>query len=233
MIKVIAVSGKIGAGKSTFCDIMTRLIKERGLSVVRISYATPLKDIVSYVLKDDLKMFYTQEGKASAANSKVNAVTRRKYLTAVGNAFTDIDPLIFCKYADSGLDDIKRHNKIIVLIDDLRRFKELKFISEHYNHHIVRIPRSFNPCDDPEIANSPQECELDYLDNLVLSYSFTAIELWNTDPKVFEDNGYDSDRAKELVELNRKTNIKNIDSLLTTILTRMDRISKTAKKGKK
>ena len=222
MLNVIAFSGKIGSGKSTTCDMVTRLLQERGYTVIRIAYAKPLKDIVAYVTNDKRDLFYTQEGKAANAGT-VNSVTRRKLLNSVGNAFTNIDPFIFCKHADIVMKhEAKGKKNVIVLIEDLRRFKELTYIATNYNYNIVRIPRSFNPCDDPEIKDSPQECELDYLDTITLHYNFHRLELYRTVP----DKDLPSDMQRYIDEQNciknREDNIRNINKLLDTITRRFE-----------
>ena len=222
MLKVIAFSGKIGSGKSTTCDIVTRLLQQRGYTVVRIAYAKPLKDVIAYVTNDKKDLFYTQEGKA-ANSGMVDSVTRRKLLKSVGNAFTDIDPLVFCKHADIVMKhEAKGKKNVIVLVEDLRRFKELTYIAANYNHHIVRIPRSFNPCDDPEIKDSPQECELDYLDTIMLRYTIHRLELYRTSP----DKDLPSDMQRYIDEQNCikniEDNINNINALLDTIIRRFE-----------
>ena len=221
MLKVIAFSGKIGSGKSTTCDIITRLLQQRGYTVVRIAYAKPLKDVIAYVTNDKRDLFYTQEGKAANAGM-IDSVTRRKLLKSVGNAFTDIDPLVFCKHADIVMKyEAKGKKNVIVLVEDLRRFKELSYISTNYNYHVVRIPRSFNPCDDPEIKDSPQECELDYLDTIMLSYSIHRLELYRTTPgkDLSSDESYID--AQNCIK-NREDNINNINALLDTIIRRFE-----------
>ena len=227
MLKVIAFSGKIGSGKSTTCDMVTRLLQERGYTVIRIAYAKPLKDIVAYVTNDKRDLFYTQEGKAANAGT-VNSVMRRKLLNSVGNAFTDIDPTIFCQYSDIAMKceaikcKAKGKKNIIVLIQDLRRLKELTYIAKNYNYHIVRIPRSFNPCDDPEIKDSPQECELDYLDTIMLSCTIHRLELYRTVPN--KDLTSETQRwiDEENCIKNREYNIRNINKLLDTITRRFE-----------
>ena len=167
-------------------------------------------------------MFYTQEGKAANAGT-VNSVTRRKLLKSVGDAFTNIDPLVFCKYADVVMKhEAKGKKNVIVLIEDLRRVKELSYIASNYNYHVVRIPRSFNPCVDPEIKYSPQECELDYLDTIMLSYTIHRLELYRTVPNKDLPSEVQRWIDEQNCIKNREDNIRNINKLLDTITRRFE-----------
>lgn len=187
-MKVILISGKIGSGKDTTANIIHRLLTEQGKKPVTRNLSFPLKKAVAFMRGEEEGLFYSRDHKGGELDFEDK---RRRMLVDVGNAMGEIDPYVFSKFTFKELQHSCKESKNIAIISDLRLINELDFFEDRCDCYIIRLKGSFEPCSNPEVASSPSETELDYLDFLLkddedikMIDSRCIIQLKCTDPKV-------------------------------------------------
>lgn len=165
-MKLVLISGKIGSGKDTTCGVLTRLIQQQGYTVKSLAFADVLKRAVAYVRREGIELYYSRAGKDSDDGG-----TRRRLLNAVGKAFNQIDPGIFVRFALQDIrEDGSNRSKTVYIITDLRLKEEILGVFDERKPlddiTVIRLIGSFEPCPNPEVANSVIETDLDFLDTI-------------------------------------------------------------------
>ena len=200
-LKVILISGKIGSGKDTTANMLHRILKEQGNSPVVRNLSAPLKKAVAYITGEDEGLFYSRAHKGGEQDEKDR---RRRLLVDVGKAVTNVDTDAFSKFTFNEMLHSCKPKGAIGIVSDIRHKAELDYFEKHCDAFVVRLVGSFEPCTNEEVANSPSETELDYLDELLipgtnigLAGNKMAIQLHCT-------NSLIDKHASELTMANRK-----------------------------
>ena len=133
-MKIIGVSGKIGAGKTT---IGKHLEKEFGYKL--LSFSTPLKKAASDLFSIPLEHFYNSDLKYLV--DPFWNLTPRKILQTFGTECMrfNFGFDFWTKCMEGNLKDYKK-----VVIDDVRFLEEAEMIKK-YNGKIIRVTRFDNP----------------------------------------------------------------------------------------
>lgn len=199
---IIAISGKIGSGKTTLAKMLSFIISYKihtqhlfGVppyslykevvaypfkSITIISFAKTIKMIVSSLTGCDIEDLYNQDFKNTLSNYKVNNkyLTYRELLIHIGDTFRKDDPDVFVNAL------FNRVKNISIIIDDLRFINEYKAIKER-NGIFIRLNTV------KESINHVSECELDNYEkahwDYVLNERLTELELYNFARRISQD----------------------------------------------
>lgn len=121
MSKIIAVSGKIGSGKSTLCDIIGSMVGQHKI----LAFADDLKHIVSILCGLPIGSMYTEEGKNTFVES---------YGMTAGEMLQKIGTDVLRQHFDTDIWVKSLYNKIkegdMVLIPDVRFPNEAQFLRD-------------------------------------------------------------------------------------------------------
>lgn len=152
-VVVCGVSGQIGAGKTTLCESLVKLYGEE-MVLVR-NFGDRLKEEIAFHANDDVKQFYTHEGKNTVM--PLYGMTRGTMLQKWGDAIRGVHPMawVFAVHAwvEQQIDErvergILREqvpnsgNKacnLLVLIGDVRMPNELQWIEEKCAGITIRL----------------------------------------------------------------------------------------------
>jgi len=147
---IIAISGKIGSGKTTISNIIKEQLEfesdpyKSKVKIIQFSYN--VKKICAILENNDVSNYYTTEGKNEYLH-KFN-MTRRNFMTAVGENLCNINTQIFAKSTiDIALE--LESKGYFVIIEDCRFKFEADLLNKH-NIPIIRIERSIK-YSNPEI----------------------------------------------------------------------------------
>lgn len=175
-MKIIALKGKNGSGKSTVSQILSKKLTEMGISNKVLSFAEPLKKIANKVNNYsmdknpdwDYRPFkeqhrYTLEHLANAIKSSFSF---NPFAREVLNSIYDFD-------AELAIVDIWREKPSFVIVSDLRFKDELEalgnWIEEETEDELIVVEIS-NPLTD----NNPPEYDLDLIvSNKTLNFDST------------------------------------------------------------
>lgn len=151
---LIAFSGKAQAGKTECAKILEELVKKDGLQFVKISFATPLKEIATkYFAWDGSKENIVigvdknrqfEDGTGSDTPETGLAQDRgRQLLINIGTKFREIRPTIWIDLAFKELveKDREKPEGIVFCMDDVRFKNELYAMGHFEGVRFVRIVR--------------------------------------------------------------------------------------------
>ena len=200
-LKVILISGKIGSGKDTTANMLHRILKEQGNSPVVRNLSAPLKKAVAYITGEDEGLFYSRTHKGGEQDEKDR---RRRLLVDVAAAVNNVDCEAFSKFTFNEMRHSCKHKDSIGIISDLRHKHELDYFEKHCNVFVVRLVGSFEPCTNEEVANSPSETELDYLDKLLYAGNTVAFSNNKCAIDLYCTNSLIDQHASESTMANRK-----------------------------
>lgn len=154
---IIAISGKIGSGKSTVANMIKYILRERqrnvesediiyedytttiaqkSMGIYIKSFAKPLKEIVSILTGCNVDLLYDSEFKKMRSNYTVDGktLTYRECLTHIGDILRKDDKHVFCK----ALFNSYRKGEVFI-IDDLRFKDEYNYLKSRYETFFVRL----------------------------------------------------------------------------------------------
>ncbi len=113
----VAFIGYFASGKTYYANLLAKRLEEFGVKPYRISIANKIKEIA--------KDLFDMKGKD------------RRLLQLIGAKMREIDEDVWINYL---ILDVRRHNKIPFIVDDVRFRNEANLIKENYpNFIIVRL----------------------------------------------------------------------------------------------
>ena len=151
-MRLIAISGKRGAGKDTLADCLVREGKELfGVPyVAKMSLADPIKSDLIRHFDCDCGVLYG----TNAQKELVEWRTRRTYrelMVEVGRVYGLLEPTHFARLL---LDRARKDNHPFVVVNDLRMKCEAEYFRAHCDCKLVRLTRAENPEDKSKVENS-------------------------------------------------------------------------------
>lgn len=151
-MRLIAISGKRGAGKDTLADWLVR--EGKGFFgvpyVAKMSLANPIKsDLIRHFDCDRDVLYGT-----NAQKELVEWRTRRTYrelMVEVGRVYGLLEPTHFARLL---LNRAREDNHPFVVVNDLRMRCEAEYFRAHCDCKLVRLTRAENPEDASKVENS-------------------------------------------------------------------------------
>lgn len=161
---IVAISGYAGAGKSTAADCFD--------NYQRISFAAPIKRILSMVYHLPIEHFYDNALKM-LPNENLNGLTPRRALQLIGTeGFRNlIDVATWSKHFEREANMIMSRNQNLsgIVVDDLRFLDELEML-QHHGATIVYIENpNVSKAFDHQSENELEQIKL--RSNIVLNNS--------------------------------------------------------------
>lgn len=140
-MRVIAISGKRGAGKDTLAEFLVQnSVRLFGCQAIRIGLADPIKlDIVERFGGDPNVLW--GENRQKEALCPNTGVSYREMMRRLGAVYTDVEPGHFARIF---LGEAKQHR--IVICNDMRLQLEAEVLKAH-GARLVRLTRAENPDD--------------------------------------------------------------------------------------
>lgn len=141
----IAISGKAGSGKDTFCIMLARKLNINYYDI--IAFADPIKEIGRKMFPhvSHQKFFgpsYKRNEKIPGAiDSKGNPLTIRTFLQEMGEGSKKYNPNIWINCFDKSLKKSKGNGSNLVIASDLRFIDEFNYLKEN-DFILVRITRN-------------------------------------------------------------------------------------------
>jgi energy-coupling factor transporter ATP-binding protein EcfA2 len=148
-MKIIALKGKNGSGKSTVAAMLAKKLDEKGVSNKVLSFAEPLKKIVNYIY-DDVIDFENRKEKENNRNLLETTAD------AIRSSFS-FNPFVYqvCRQ----LDYCYAYDIEICIVSDLRFESESDGIYSWLETDDLTIVEITNPLTD----NNPSEYDLDLI----------------------------------------------------------------------
>lgn len=138
--RIIAFSGKIGAGKDTAADMVVDYLQSRNRSVVKMLFAEPIKKMAAALLGVPEEQFRSQEYKETPIPYLENLVTPRDILICLGENLKQLcGENFFALLMEHRIFQLPPETYIV--ISDLRFPTELAVVQE-MNGIGVRIKRN-------------------------------------------------------------------------------------------
>jgi deoxyadenosine/deoxycytidine kinase len=151
-MKIIALKGKNGSGKSTVAAMLAKKLDEKSISNKVLSFAEPLKKIVNYIYDDviDFENRKEKEGNRNLLETTADAI---KFSFGFNPFVVQVtDSICTSMLQKDGLD--------VAIISDLRFDSEYmglkEFMLKPDNFIVVEI-------DNPLTRNNPSEYDLDLI----------------------------------------------------------------------
>lgn len=137
-MKIFLVSGWAGSGKDTFCDYIVKKFAQR---YVKLSFANPLKDIVSRRYLIDRRLLDTQEGKNKkiliTKNNFYFETTGRELLINTAKEIRNKDDKFFINQTMETINNLDYDQNVI--ISDFRFPLEYEEFKKAYNDPIYKL----------------------------------------------------------------------------------------------
>lgn len=159
-MKIIALKGKNGSGKSTVAAMLAKKLDEKGISNKVLSFAEPLKKIVNYMYDDviDFENRIEKEDNRNLLETTANAL----------HASFSFNPFVYQMY--KRLDAYYAYETEVCIISDLRFVPEYNGLYdwlETDNLTVVEISNVLT-------SNNPPEYDLDLIvSNKTLNFDST------------------------------------------------------------
>jgi dephospho-CoA kinase len=160
-MKIIALKGKNGSGKSTVAVMLAKKLDEKSISNKVLSFAEPLKKIVNYIY-DDVIDFENRKEKENNRNLLETTADAIKSSFSFNPFAKEVLNSIYNFDTELAMVDILREKQSVVIISDLRFKDELEvlgnWIEEELEDEVIVVEIT-NPLTD----NNPSEYDLDLI----------------------------------------------------------------------
>jgi len=154
-MKIIALKGKNGSGKSTVAAMLAKKLDEKDISNKVLSFAEPLKKIVNYIY-DDVIDFENRKEKENNRNLLEITADAIKSSFSFNPFAKEVLNSIYNFDTELAMVDILREKQSVVIISDLRFKDELEglgnWIEEELEDELIVVEIT-NPLTD----NNPSE----------------------------------------------------------------------------
>jgi tRNA uridine 5-carbamoylmethylation protein Kti12 len=160
-MKIIALKGKNGSGKSTVAAMLAKKLDEKGVSNKVLSFAEPLKKIVNYIY-DDVIDFENRKEKENNRNLLETTADAIKSSFSFNPFAKEVLNSIYNFDTELAMVDILREKQSVIIISDLRFKDELEvlgnWIEEELEDEVIVVE-----IDNPLTRNNPSEYDLDLI----------------------------------------------------------------------
>jgi hypothetical protein len=153
-VKLLGISGKIGAGKDTLCDYLISTVphvSEPAPRIVRIGLADPIKDILVHTFNVPRALAYgSQQDKAKPMPTAPDKSIRTG-MKIVGQALRTIEDSVWTRRADEAIHMYAAYTRqdLLVVVPDIRFHVDVDWIRRREGK-IVRLLRATDPDDTHE-----------------------------------------------------------------------------------
>jgi tRNA uridine 5-carbamoylmethylation protein Kti12 len=160
-MKIIALKGKNGSGKSTVAAMLAKKLDEKGISNKVLSFAEPLKKIINYIY-DDVIDFENRKEKENNRNLLETTATAIKSSFSFNPFAKEVLNSIYNFDTELAMVDILREKQSVVIISDLRFKDELEvlgnWIEEELEDELIVVE-----IQNTLTQNNPSEYDLDLI----------------------------------------------------------------------
>ena len=133
MIKIVALTGPKGAGKSTLASNIEALIESKDIEVVRLSFATPLKMACHIMFGGEVAHWFGNKKEEILPHI---GKTPRELMQKLGTDFVRdmVDPLLWIKTMRANINNIlvtqEDGLRKLIIVDDMRFPNEAELLQD-------------------------------------------------------------------------------------------------------
>lgn len=173
---VIALSGKMGVGKSTVAAGIAEILSRRKVNVVILSFGEEVKKEAAELYGFDVALCSTPEGKNTEVLVNGASRTVRWCLQTHGHGQRIEDPLYWVKRTMKSAKEASAAGANVIIIDDVRYLSELEAIRQLPHHLLFRLFPYEGYRVAEAIASHVSETELDGYN--LKNFSRVFVPLW-------------------------------------------------------
>lgn len=220
-IKVIGIGGYARSGKDTFVTIAKQILKRNGYFVVRLAFATKLKEEVQNMLRDN--GFLTSVYEGAAAKEVIRPLLvwwgcQRRAETYRGMYWVNKVNTQIMEIAKNLLERPESEaEKIVFLISDVRFENEAEWIQKTWKGHVIHLRRyrgsldTSNSWDSGQIFtkayDSAPNDEENENDPIVQERANFHVEWEDKQHLTIEDAIHDPELQQEVMDCLKKINL--------------------------